>query len=525
MFPFNTRLLLLSALGCFGSITHGAEAARPNILFAVADDWGRHAGAYGTRWIRTPGFDRVASEGLLFNHAYTPNAKCAPSRAIILTGRHSWQLEAAGNHMAYFPAKFKSYPEALAQNGYFIGTTGKGWGPGVATNANGKAREICGQRFNARQSPPPTKGISNNDYAANFTDFLAAAPSGKPWCFWFGALEPHRPYEFGSGTAKGGKQLADVDRVPAYWPDHDTVRQDMLDYAFEVGHVDQHLVRMLDELHKRGLSDNTLVVVTSDHGMPFPRVKGQAYLDANRVPLAICWPKGIRSPGRTIDDFVDFTDLAPTFLDVAGVKWADSGMAPATGRSWQDIFQSRKSGRVITARDHVLIGKERHDVGRPNDAGYPIRGLVKDSFLYLQNFEPSRWPAGNPETGYLNCDGSPTKTLILERRRQNPADQFWALNFGRRPGEELYDLRTDPDCVHNLATDPAQQRRRARMQREMTAKLKAQGDPRMFGNGEVFDRYPIATEANRHFHQRFTAGEEVKAGWVNESDFESQPLD
>jgi arylsulfatase A-like enzyme len=282
---------------------------------------------------------------------------------------------------------------------------------------------------------------------------------------------------------------------------------------------------MLEELHKRGLSDNTLVVVTSDHGMPFPRVKGQAYLDANRVPLAICWPRGIRNSGRTIDDFVDFTDLAPTFLDVAGVKWADSGMAPATGRSWQDIFQSRKSGRAIAARDHVLIGKERHDVGRPNDAGYPIRGLVKDNFLYLQNFEPSRWPAGNPETGYLNCDGSPTKTLILERRRQNPADPFWALNFGQRAGEELYNLRTDPDCVHNLATDPAQQRRRARMQREMTAKLKAQGDPRMFGNGEVFDRYPIATEANRNFHRRFTAGEEVKAGWVNESDFESQPLD
>src|SRR5215213_5222178 len=113
-------LLIFLLVDRGGFVEASEDALRPNILFAIADDWGRDAGAYGTKWVRTPGFDRVAREGLLFNRAYTPNAKCAPSRAILLTGRHSWQLEEAANHMCYFPAKFKGFPEALAANGYFV---------------------------------------------------------------------------------------------------------------------------------------------------------------------------------------------------------------------------------------------------------------------------------------------------------------------------------------------------------------------------------------------------------------------
>lgn len=517
-------LHLVLAAACVAATAFGAEPKRPNILFAIADDWGVHAGAYGTTWVKTPGFDRVAREGLLFKNAYTPVAKCAPSRAIALTGRHAWQLEEAGNHMAFFPAKFKSWPEVLTEKGWFMGITGKGWGPGIANDAAGKPRQIAGRPFSRRTAPPPTKSISPNDYAANFTDFLDAVPAGTPWCFWFGAHEPHRGYEFQSGVSKGGRKLGDITHVPAYWPDHETVRHDMLDYGFEVEHVDRHLVRMLDELEKRGLLENTLVVVTSDHGMPFPRVKGYAYVDSNHVPLAVRWPRGIARTGRALDDFVDFTDLAPTFLDMAGVPQAESGMAPITGRSWREIFESTKTGRAIAARDHALVGKERTDAGRPNDWGYPIRGIIRDGFLYLRNYEPDRWPAGNPETGYLDTDGSPTKTLILEARRTNPADKFWALNFGKRPAEELYDLPRDPDCVHNLAASPPQQERRAALERQMTEKLKAQGDPRMFGRGDVFDRYPIAIEDSRNFHERFMRGEKPRAGWVSPGDFEKESI-
>ncbi|MBI4624258.1 MAG: sulfatase [Verrucomicrobia bacterium] len=519
----KTAILLGLAI-LAAAVAGAAEPKRPNILFAIADDWGAQASAYGTAWIKTPGFDRVAHEGLLFKNAYTPVAKCAPSRAIVLTGRHAWQLEEAGNHIAYFPIKFKSWPEALAEKGWFVGITGKGWGPGIANDATGKPRQIAGRPFNRRTTPAPAKSMSNNDYAANFTDFLDAAPKDAPWCFWYGAAEPHRAYEFQAGVKKGGKKLSDITHVPAYWPDNETVRHDMLDYAFEVEHADKHLARMLDDLERRGLLENTIVIATGDHGMPFPRVKGYTYLECNHVPLAIRWPTGIAKPGRVIDDFVDFTDIAPTVLDVAGLTSTSTGMAAITGRSWREIFSSTESGRVVAARDHVLIGKERTDAGRPNDAGYPIRGIIRDGFLYLRNYEPSRWPAGNPETGYLDTDGSPTKTLILELGRQNRADKYWTQNFGMRPDEELYDLSRDPDCVRNLAASPEHHQRRAALERQMIDKLKAQNDPRMFGQGEVFDRYPIAQDASRGFYERYMRGEKPKAGWVNESDFEKEPI-
>jgi N-sulfoglucosamine sulfohydrolase len=503
----------------------GAAPARPNILFAIADDWSfGHAGAYGARWVKTPAFDRVAREGVLFTHAYTPNAKCAPSRAVLLTGRNSWQLEEAANHIPFFPAKFKTWVEALGERGYFTGLTAKGWGPGVANDAAGRPRQMAGRPFNQRKAAAPAKGIEGNDYAANFADFLDAAPKGQPWSFWYGALEPHRAYEYGSGVAKGGKKLSDIDRVPGYWPDDETVRNDMLDYAFEVEHFDRHLGRMLRTLEERGLLDNTVVIVTSDHGMPFPRVKGQAYEFSNHVPLAVMWKRGVKAPGRTVDDYVSFADLAPTLVELAGLQWGETGMQPVTGRSLTGILYSAKAGRVEARRDHVLVGKERHDVGRPQDWGYPIRGIVTDGALYLRNYEPARWPAGNPETGYLNCDGGATKSDILDARRAGREKRHWELAFGKRPAEEFYDLKRDPDCLHNLAGRPEVRARQARLRRQMESELRAEGDPRMFGRGSVFDGYVYSDEKTRDFYERFMRGEKLRAGWVNESDFEKEAV-
>lgn len=515
----SLALLLVALLPLSCAETAGSDTGRPpNILLAIADDWGVHAGVYGTRWIRTPAFDRVANEGLLFRHAYTPMAKCAPSRSILLTGRHLWQLEAAANHLPFFPPKFKTWPEALMERGWHVGFTGKGWAPGIANDVNGQPRLMTGKPFQKRKSTPPTPAISSTDYAANFVDFLDSAPPGLPWCFWFGAHEPHRPYTFGSGKNNSGKTLGDIDRVPAYWPDHEIVRTDMLDYAREVEHADSHLARMIAELEKRGLLDQTLIIVTSDHGMPFPRVKGYAYHAANHVPFAVRWPAGIAKPGRVIDDFVDFTDVAPTILDLARISHAQSGMQPIAGKSLRPIFNSRRTGQVLSERTSVFVAKERTDVGRPHDWGYPIRGIVTAQFLYLHNYEPSRWPAGNPETGYLDTDGSPTKSLILERGRQNRADPFWQLNFGFRPADELYDLATDPDCVTNLAENPAYAAQVKRTRQRMESTLKTLGDPRMFGRGHVFDEYPPTSGAG--FYEKFMRGEKPPASWVKETDFE-----
>ncbi len=515
-----SRILLLSG---FWLLVSGISAAKPNILFCIADDWGLHAGAYGTEWVKTPAFDRIAKEGLLFKNAYTPVAKCAPSRACLITGRYPWQLEEAGNHLSYFPAKFQSWPETLQKNGWHTGMTGKGWGPGIAKDLSGKNRQLTGVPYNSHKLAPPASGISQIDYAANLSDFLDDNPEGKPWCFWYGALEPHRGYEFQSGLKKGGKKLSDIERVPAYWPDNETVRTDMLDYAFEVEHSDRQLGLMLAELEKRGLLDNTIVILTSDHGMPFPRVKGYAHEDANHIPLAIRWPAGIKVTDRAIEDFVDFTDLAPTILDLAEIPFEKSGMAAVSGKSLRPILESKDSGRIIPERDHALIGKERTDVGRPHDQGYPIRGLIRNGFLFLKNYKPSRWPAGNPETGYLDTDGSPTKSLILEMGREDRSDRFWQLNFGKRPSEELYDLEKDPDCVKNLADDPAFITDRTQLQDQMNSILKEQGDPRMFGKGEVFDNYKPTN--NPGFYERFIKGEKPDTGWVNPGDFEKEPID
>lgn len=508
----------LAFLGTAG----GQVRPRPNILFCIADDASNLTmGAMGCRWVRTPSFDRVAREGLLFTRAYTPNAKCAPSRSCIITGRNSWQLEEAANHVPFFPEKFRTYAEVLGERGYHVGVTGKGWGPGVAT-AGGKPRALLGKGYGAAKLTPPASGISDNDYASNFKSFLEAGEGGKPWCFWYGALEPHRAYEAGSGVAKGGFKVSDIDAVPGFWPDNEAVRNDMLDYAFELEWFDTHLGRMLALLEKRGELDRTLIVVTADNGMPFPRVKGQEYEMSNHLPLAVMWRDGIRNPGRKVGDYVSFIDFAPTFLDVAGVPWKESGMAPTPGRSLGDVFAGAPS---VPPRDHVLIGKERHDVGRPDDQGYPIRGIVQGGKLYLRNFEPSRWPAGNPETGYLNCDGSPTKTEVLKARTDPGTRAFWDLCFGKRGPAELYDVETDPFCLRNLAEGAEHRELREALDGRLVRELKAQADPRMEGKGGIFEKYPYAQESMRGYYEKYMSGQKIRAGWVNPSDYEKGPLD
>ncbi len=494
---------------------------RPNILFAIADDWSAgHAGAYGCRWVKTPAFDRVAKQGLLFTRAYTPTAKCSPSRSAILTGRNPWQLAAAANHVSYFPPEFKTWAEALGENGYIVGMTGKGWGPGVATNQSGQEREMTGKPFNERRALPLTSGIKSNDYAANFNQFLESTSATKPWCFWYGGMEPHRIYEQGSGVSKGGKKLSDIDYVPSQWPDSPGVREDLLDYAFEVEHFDRHLGRMLNLLEARGLLSNTIVVVTSDNGMPFPRAKGQAYEDSDHMPLAIQWPAGIQRPGRSVSEFVSFIDFAPTIIELAGIKWQQTGMAAATGRSLTDIFSGNDSVKTKTPRDHLIIGRERNDVGRPHDAGYPVRGIVNANFRYLHNFEPTRWPSGNAETGYTDACGCQTKTEILSNRATPEQRRRWELTFGLRGAEELYHRSRDPHCLTNLASDTAFHTIKQQLREQLFSALRAQNDPRALGQGDVFDQYPFAAEGIRGFYERSQRGEKLNAPWINASDVE-----
>ena len=237
-------------------------------------------------------------------------------------------------------------------------------------------------RRSTASTKPPTKDISPIDYAANFSAFLAEHPEGKPFCFWYGGHEPHRPYELGSGL-RSGKKLSDV-TLPPYYPDSDVIRSDMLDYAFEIEWFDRHLGLMLKKLEEIGELDNTLVVVTSDNGMPFPRDKGHMFEDACHMPLAIRW-KGVVTRGRTADDFISFTDFAPTFLEATGLKPHEQ----MSGHKFMNVLKAETSGQVDPSRDHVILGgQKRHRLvatqrRRLSRAMHSHAGL-----LVLANFKP-----------------------------------------------------------------------------------------------------------------------------------------
>lgn len=516
-------VLLLGVLQIRSAAITKQQEKKPNILFCIADDASyKYMSTYGTSWVKTPSIDRVAKEGLLFMNAYTPNAKCAPSRSCILTGRNPWQLEEAANHAPFFPVKFTSYMEALSKNGYKVGFTGKGWAPGIAKDANGNDRMLTGPRYDQIKRAAPTKDISGVDYAANLEAFLKNKSKDEPFCFWYGAHEPHREYEYGTGVSIGKKKLSDITEVPAFWPDNDKVRNDMLDYAYEVEYFDYHLGKMLDILEKTGELENTIIIVTSDNGMPSPRVKSNVYEFDNHMPLAVMWKNGIKNPGRKIEDFVSFIDFAPTFLELAGLKSSSMGMQSITGKSFLTILKSDKNGRVDNKRDHVLLGRERTDIGRPNDAGYPVRGIVKGNFIYTKNYEPSRWPAGNPETGYPDSDGGPTKTVILEEKRSGKNIKNWDLAFGKRGSEELYQIDKDPYSMVNLAENKSYLKIKNGLRMQMEKELREQNDPRMFGRGHTFDAFPYSNDSVKGFYERYMKGEKLKTGWINESDYEKK---
>lgn len=478
---------LLAFLLNLAAASAATAPARPNLLFIIFDDWGwQHAGAYGCDWVKTPNFDRVAREGVLFKNAFTSNPKCSPCRASILTGRNTWQLEEASCHNSVFPSKFAVYPDLLEKAGYTVGLTGKGWGPGDFKSA-GFQRNPAGPSFDQHNLQPPFTGIARTDYAKNFEGFLAQSSKERPFCFWMGFKEPHRAYEFQSGV-KSGRKLEDV-KVPAYLPDTPAVRSDLLDYALEVEWADAQIGKALAALEAAGQLENTLIVITSDHGMPFPYVKGQIFEDGFHLPLAMRWGAGIK-PGRVVEDLINVRDFAPTYLELAGVE----KHAQMTGKSLVNVLRAAGSGQIEKDRDTMLAGKERHDLGRPNDWGYPVRAIRTKEYLYVHNSHPERWPACNPETDFGNCDPGPTKEVIKAL-----GGHYYELCFGKRPADLLFRLADDPQCVRNLANDPAFAPVVSELSTKLWAQLRAEQDPRALGNGAIFDTYQYVASRKKGY--------------------------
>jgi uncharacterized sulfatase len=322
-----------------------AQNTYPNIIVAISDDQSfPYASAYGDKSVKTPAFDWIAENGVLFTNAFATSPGCAPSRGSILTGRQPWQNEEAGSHHTLFPIEYKVYPDVLEENGYFIGFTGKGCSP-FNWEQSGRSRNPAGNSFNDIKYNSEDElfadGISNINYAANFEDFLSQRDGDKPFYFWYGGYEPHRTFEQGSGV-KSGKSLARAN-VPKFLPNHSIIQSDILDYALEIDWFDLHLQKMIEKLDEIGELANTIIIVTSDNGMAFPRAKTNCYEYGIHVPLAVIVP-GLAKPGRVVDDLISLADLAPTLFELTGID--PLGMKPMSGKSFKNILFSEADGYV-----------------------------------------------------------------------------------------------------------------------------------------------------------------------------------
>ncbi len=473
-----------------------SKARLPNILLAISDDQSYpHASAYGSGVVHTPGFDRIASEGILFNNAFSAAPGCSPSRASLLTGRHIWELEDAGSHASYFPSKFMAYTSIMDIKGYMVGYTGKGWGPGNWQDS-GWETNPAGTAYNDIIDPNVPEYIRNTDYFENFKSFLKDKKRNQPFCFWYGASEPHRRYKKGIGEDSG--MNIDQVNVPGFLPDEESVREDILDYMFEIQHFDTHLNKMIEYLEDIGELDNTLIIVTSDNGMPFPRAKANLYEYGFHMPLAIRWGDVI-SPGREVDDLISLTDIAPTLIEVLETRGNMEINIPdkMTGRSFLDILLSDQSGLLEPDRNEIYSGRERHSCSRWQNLSYPIRALRTHDYLYIKNFKPERWPAGAPVKyddqknlvpGFHDIDDF-QESYIYQNRNVDSIKYYFDLAVAKRPLEELFDIQKDPYCLNNLSDLPEFQPILTELRESLTTRLKETKDPRVTGNGDVWETY------------------------------------
>jgi N-sulfoglucosamine sulfohydrolase len=524
-------LLPLLLAVAFPLAASAADTKRPNILFAFADDWGRHASAYAridgpggvNDVIRTPHFDRIAREGVLFRSAFVSAPSCTPCRSSLLSGQHFWRTgRAAILRGALWDSSNPSYPLLLRAAGYHIGKTYKVWSPGTPIDAphdpERHTYEKAGRRYNQfsqnvtammaqGRSMEAAKNALFDEVRDNFDAFLADRKPGQPFCYWFGPTQVHRKWIKGSGKKLWGIDPDSLQgRMPPYLPDVPEVREDLADYFGEIHSFDVALGLLMEKLAAIGELENTLVVVSGDHGAPgFPHGKCNLYDFGSRVPLAIRGP-GV-SGGRVVDDLITLPDLAPTFLEVGGVAPPDV----MTGRSLVNLLRSTRSGQVEPARDAVFIGRERHtEQARADYSPYPQRAIRTHDFLYIINFKPERWPIGepyrldgpNPPTAeeltevtrvtLSDEDAGPTKAWLVGVRNDPKWKPHFDWVYGKRPREELYELASDPHQTRNVAAEPRFARIRAELEKRLLGELERTGDPRLVDDGRFFETPPMA---------------------------------
>ena len=521
---------MLSGLLFLPWLLHAADTNRLNILFCFADDWGRYAGCYArldggpslNQIVKTPNVDRVAREGVMFRNAFVPAPSCTPCRSALLTGRYWWNTDrGAILQGAVWNTNIPSFPLLLRDTGYHIGKSYKVWSPGTPADAPFGRQQFAYEKagrmpnnFSEEATRMVSGGLSIveargkilDQVRGNFDAFLADRKPGQPWLYWFGPTTTHRTWIKGSG-----KKLWDIEpdslkgRMSKFLPDELEVREDVADYLGECQAYDSYIGVLLKRLEEAGELDRTIVVISGDHGMPgVPGGKCNLYSFGTAVALVARVPGG--KGGRVVDDFVNLMDLAPTFMEIGGVKIPTE----VSGRSLVPQFTSTKSGQIDPTRDYVVTGRERH-VGsaREGHLPYPMRAIQTKDFVYIRNFAPDRWPMGAPyavtatseptarelenntRIAFPDMDASPTKSWVIAHRGEPQFKPFYDRAFGLRAGEELFERRSDPDQVQNVAGEASFLVEKGQMSRRLMKVLTETGDPRVTGDGKKFERAPF----------------------------------
>jgi len=492
-----TSALILSQGTC---AVASPPSDRPNILIAITDDhsW-KHTSVQGSPFMATPNMDRIANEGIRFENAYAASPGCSPSRAALLTGQHHWMIGPAGTHGSSFPVHYDTYADVLERAGYKVGFTGKGWGPG-SWEMGGRSQNPAGVEYSDLQlAAKPREGISTNDYAGNFDQFMAERKDGEPFAFWLGSYEPHLKYAEGKQTKE---DLAEV-IVPGFMPDTEASRSMLLDYAYEVEHFDSHLGRVLATLEAAGELDNTLVIYTADNGMPMPRAKANGFDYGIHVPLFIRWA-GSPLKGRVDDRPVGFVDLSATVLAAAGIEVPEQFV----GQNLMPLLEGDVD--ALDTERAVFSGRERHSSSRYRNLSYPQRMMRRGDYLIIWSAEPDRFPAGaptaiidgelGPEHGaYHDIDASVSKTELIEGRDDPYIGRFFHLAVDKRPEWQFFNVTDDPASLNDLAGDPDHAEIFAEYQKQLIDTLTETGDPRVSGHGHVWEDYPRVKGQMRYF--------------------------
>jgi arylsulfatase A-like enzyme len=524
---FQTILILL----CVTGVGHAAKAdepaaARPNVVFLFADDWGRYASVYAetdapgglNEVIRTPHIDSIARAGVLFRNAFINAPSCTPCRSSIVSGQYFWRTgRGAILNGAQWDSSIPVWPLLLRDAGYQIGKSYKVWSPGTPADAPFGEKEYAFENaggaingFSQRVTKRVQEGAGIDEakqeileqVRENFRGLLAAREPGQPFAYWYGPTNVHRTWVRGSGQALWGidpEQLKG--RLPGFLPDVDVVREDLADYFGEIQAFDASVGVILDELRAAGELENTIVIVSGDHGPPgFPHGKCNLYDFGTGVTLAISGP-GVNG-GRVVDDFTILPDLAPTILEAAKIE-----RPPVmTARSLWPTLSASESGQVDPSRTFVVTGRERHvSTARAGNLPYPQRAIRTRDFLLIVNFHPERYPLGDPKgldgepkvtdeeilqntrATFADEDASPTKVWMLAHRDDPQWKRLYEINYERRPREELYDLREDPDQIHNVAADERYAATLNELRDQLFSELQRTDDPRMIDDGRVFE--------------------------------------